>query len=69
MGIELIKPAMWCPGIHTGHPFANGLLGHWPLWEGGGEVSMDVSGNGYEATHSIVRPGMSFWIVATSAPG
>ncbi|HUU97046.1 MAG TPA: hypothetical protein VM487_15010, partial [Phycisphaerae bacterium] len=41
-----VKPSMWCPGIRSGHPLANGLEGFWPMWEGSGDRLMDVSGNG-----------------------
>lgn len=50
------KPAMWAPGIRQGHPLAQGLVGYWPMWEGGGTRVMDV---GAGAAGSIV--GAAAW--------
>lgn len=40
------KPELHNLGIRQGHPLATGLVGYWPMWEGGGTRVMDVSGNG-----------------------
>ena len=38
-----VKPSMWCPGIRSGHPLAQGLEAFYPLWEGSGDRVMDLS--------------------------
>ena len=39
----IVKPAMWWPGIRRGHPLARDLVGCWPLWEGSGGHTVDLS--------------------------
>ena len=46
----LAKPQMWWPGIDREHPLARGLVGCWPLWEGGGLSIHDVTGHGHTGT-------------------
>ncbi len=36
--------------------FGSDLLGYWPLWETGGSVAKDVSGNGRDLTYNAVLP-------------
>ncbi|MCK4625012.1 MAG: LamG domain-containing protein [Phycisphaerae bacterium] len=38
-----LKPPIWCPGIQTGHPLANGLVFAWPFW-GDGQTYTDIVG-------------------------
>ena len=38
-----LKPPLWAPGIVESHPFARGLIGCWPLWDGGGTQAMDLA--------------------------
>lgn len=47
----IVKPAMWWPGLRRGHPLARDLVALWPLWEGGGHIAGDFSGN---ANHAIL---------------
>jgi len=53
---------MWCPGINLDHWEANGLVGAWPLWDGGGDKAMDVSGNGNVGTLTSMDPATD-WVV------
>ena len=45
-----VKPAMWCPGIRSGHPLGIGLEICLPIWSGGGNRLVDVSRLGRHGT-------------------
>lgn len=38
------------PFLNRGYPLSNGLLGAWPMAEGSGDITSDLSGNGKTAT-------------------
>ena len=52
-------PAQNLPGLMLdyAHPLARGLVGWWPLNEGGGERVTDISGNGNHGLINSVLPG------------
>ena len=49
MRIRNQKPLLGTP-LRKGHPLARGLVGYWPLLEGTGKLTEDLSGNGHDGT-------------------
>jgi len=47
------------PQINRAHPLARGLVAAWPMWEGGGGTSRDVSGSGLDGTITSAPWGVS----------
>ena len=54
-----LKPPLWAPGIDLSHPLAQGLVGCWAMWEGGGDTVRDLCAGNDATWTNPVQP----WVV------